>query len=281
MQININEIAKKNKPKTKKKQIEIKPLKNVDNMEKEMENFLLYISETMSERFKNKVLKQLDKKTIEKFTDAQTGNYAVIYNRLVKDFQKSIKGQFSEKRIKKYIESIYNRIDKANSKSFYSSVDNGVGVDIKSIIKTDGLNSFKNAKQLETNLQITKTLSDQMENLTTNTLRLMSAGQNLETLYDEVENITGKNKNKSKLVARNELKTFNTQLSKKRADNLDIKMRKWNTVGDERTRKCHQARDGKLYPVDGKLYSSCDGESLEAGESVNCRCFDTFIIDLD
>lgn len=276
--LDIKEIAKKN---TRKKQIEIKPLKNVDNYEKEMENFLLYISETLSKRFNNKVLKKLDKKTIEKFTDAQTGNYAVIYDRLVKDFRKSIKGQFSEKRIKAYIKSLYNRIDKANSKSFYGNVGRKIGVDVKQIIKTDGLNSFVNAKQLETSLQIGKTLNEQMENLTTNMLRLMSAGQNLESLYKEVENITGKNKNKSKLVARNELTTFNTQLSKKRADNLDIKMRKWNTVGDERTRPCHQARDNKLYPVDGKLYSSCDGKSIEAGEEISCRCYDTFIIDLD
>lgn len=280
MQVDIKEIAKKNTSK-RKKQIEIKPLAHVDNYEKELENFLLYISETMSKRFENKVLKQLDKKTVEKFTDAQTGNYAVIYNRLAKDFQRSIKGQFSEKRIKKYVQSLYNRIDKANSKAFYGNVGKEVGVDVKKIIKTDGLNSFKNAKQLETNLQIGKTLNDQMENLTTNMLRLMSAGQNLESLYKEVENITGKNKNKSKLVARNELKTFNTQLSEKRAQNLDIEMQKWNTVGDERTRPCHQARDGKLYPVGGTLYSSCDGKSIAVGEEINCRCFSTFVIDLD
>lgn len=278
MQVDIKEIAKKN---TRKKQIEIKPLKNVDSFEKEMENFLLFMSETISKRFKSQVLDQLNKKTVDKFTDAQVGNYAVVYNKLNKKFEASIKNQFSKSRIKKYINSLYNKLDKSNAKSFYGNINKEIGVDIKSIIKTDGLNSFINAKQLETNLQIGKTLTEQMENLTTNMLRLMSAGQNLATLYEEVENVTGKNKNKSKLVARNELTTFNTQLSKKRAANLDIKMRKWNTVGDERTRPCHNTRDGKLYPVDGKLYSSCDGKSLEAGESVNCRCYDTFVIDLE
>lgn len=278
MQVDIKEIAKKN---TRKKQIEIKPLKNVDSFEKEMENFLLFMSETISKRFKSQVLDQLNKKTIDKFMDAQIGNYAVVYNKLNKKFEASIKNQFSKSRIKKYINSLYNKIDKSNAKSFYGNINKEIGVDIKSIIKTDGLNSFINAKQLETNLQIGKTLGDQMENLTTNMLRLMSAGQNLESLYEEVENITGKNKNKSELVARNELTTFNTQLSKKRAANLDIKMRKWNTVGDERTRTCHQARDGKLYPVDGKLYSSCDGKSIEAGEEINCRCYDTFVIEID
>ena len=37
----------------------------------------------------------------------------------------------------------------------------------------------------------------------------------------------------------------------------------------------------KKYPIDGKLYSSCDGKSLEAGEDIQCRCWDTFVINLE
>ena len=33
--------------------------------------------------------------------------------------------------------------------------------------------------------------------------------------------------------------------------------------------------------IDGKLYSSCDGKSLEAGEDIQCRCWDTFVINLE
>ena len=121
--------------------------------------------------------------------------------------------------------------------------------------------------------------------MSTNLLRLMVSGQSLDTLYSEVENITGKNNNKSKLVARQELTVFNSQLNKKRANNLGFTQRKWNAVGgsseNDRTRKCHTARNGKIYPTDGKLYSSCDGKSLEAGEDINCRCWDTFVMDLE
>lgn len=278
MKVDLKDIVKQ---KTNKKKIEIRPLAEVDNFEKELSNFLKYMSDTMGKRFKSKVLDQMNKSTIEKFQDAQIGNYAVIYNRLVKDFEKSIKKQFSDKRVKKYIEALYKRVNKSNETNMYKDISNDIGVNVKDLIKTDGLNSFINAKQLETRLQIGKTRTEQMENLSTNLLRLMSAGQRLDTLYEEVENVTGKNRNKSELVARNELKTFNAQLNKKRADNLGIKTRVWNAIGGKRTRDCHEARDKKEYPVDGKLYSSCDGKWLEVGEEVNCRCYDTFVIDLD
>ena len=58
-----------------------------------------------------------------------------------------------------------------------------------------------------------------------------SLTESLDTLYEEVENVTGKNRNKSKLVARQELTVFNAQLNKKRAANLGFNERTWNAVG--------------------------------------------------
>ena len=193
--------------------------------------------------------------------------------------------QFSNKRIEKYIKALYARVNTANQKDIYKAIQGDLGVNVLDIIKTDGLNGFVNANSLKTLLQIQATRDKAIEDMSTNLLRLMVSGQSLDTLYEEVENVTGKNKTKSTLVARQELTVFNSQLNKKRALNLGFSQRKWNAVGgtsgSARTRKCHTARDGKFYPVDGKLYSSCDGKSLEVGESVNCRCWATFVMDLE
>lgn len=278
MKVDLKDIVKQ---KTNKKKVVIRPLAEVDNFEKELSNFLKYMSDTMGKRFKSKVLDQMNKSTIEKFQDEQVGNYAVIYNRLVKDFEKSIKKQFSDKRVKKYIEALYKRVNKSNETNMYKDISNDIGVNVKDLIKTDGLNSFINAKQLETRLQIGKTRTEQMENLSTNLLRLMSAGQRLDTLYEEVENITGKNRNKSELVARNELKTFNAQLNKKRAENLGITKGIWQAVGGKRTRDCHEARNGKEFDIDKGLYSSCDGKTISPSQEINCRCTTRFVIDLE
>lgn len=282
MTFDLKEYLKQN---SKRKKFEIKAYRRTENFEAELDNFLSFMSQEVGNRYKNQVLNKMNVSTVNKFQDAQTGNFGVVFNALSKVAIKMLLKQFSNKRIEKYIKALYSRVNAANQKDIYKAIQGDIGINILDIIKTDGLNSFVNANSLKTLLQIQATRDKAIEDMSTNLLRLMVSGQSLDTLYEEVENVTGKNKTKSTLVARQELTVFNSQLNKKRALNLGFSQRKWNAVGGTngsvRTRKCHTARDGKFYPVDGKLYSSCDGKSLEVGEEINCRCWDTFVMDLE
>ena len=282
MTFDLKEYLKQN---SKRKKFEIKAYRRTENFETELENFLSFMSQEVGNRYKNQVLNKMNVSTVNKFQDAQTGNFGVVFNALSKVAIKMLLKQFSNKRIEKYIKALYARVNTANQKDIYKAIQGDLGINVLDIIKTDGLNGFVNANSLKTLLQIQATRDKAIEDMSTNLLRLMVSGQSLDTLYEEVENVTGKNKTKSKLVARQELTVFNSQLNKKRASNLGFTQRKWNAVGgtsgSARTRKCHTARDGKFYPVDGKLYSSCDGKSLEVGEEINCRCWDTFVMDLE
>ena len=282
MTFDLKEYLKQN---SKRKKFEIKAYRRTENFEAELDNFLSFMSQEVGNRYKNQVLNKMNVSTVNKFQDAQTGNFGVVFNALSKVAIRMLLKQFSNKRIEKYIKALYARVNTANQKDIYKAIQGDLGINVLDIIKTDGLNGFVNANSLKTLLQIQATRDKAIEDMSTNLLRLMVSGQSLDTLYEEVENVTGKNKTKSTLVARQELTVFNSQLNKKRALNLGFSQRKWNAVGgtsgSARTRKCHTARDGKFYPVDGKLYSSCDGKSLEVGESVNCRCWDTFVMDLE
>lgn len=282
MTFDLKEYLKQN---SKRKKFEIKAYRRTENFEAELENFLSFMSQEVGNRYKNQVLNKMNVSTVNKFQDAKTGNFGVVFNGLSKVAIRMLLKQFSNKRIEKYIKALYARVNKANQKDIYKAIQGDLGINVLDIIKTDGLNSFVNANSLKTLLQIQATRDKAIEDMSTNLLRLMVSGQSLDTLYEEVENVTGKNKTKSTLVARQELTVFNSQLNKKRALNLGFSQRKWNAVGgtsgSARTRKCHTARDGKFYPVDGKLYSSCDGKSLEVGEEINCRCWDTFVMDLE
>ena len=282
MTFDLKEYLKQN---SKRKKFEIKAYRRTENFEAELDNFLSFMSQEVGNRYKNQVLNKMNVSTVNKFQDAQTGNFGVVFNALSKVAIKMLLNQFSDKRIEKYIKALYARVNAANQKDIYKAIQGDLGINVLDIIKTDGLNGFVNANSLKTLLQIQATRDKAIEDMSTNLLRLMVSGQSLDTLYEEVENVTGKNKTKSTLVARQELTVFNSQLNKKRALNLGFTQRKWNAVGgtsgSARTRKCHTARDGKFYPVDGKLYSSCDGKSLEVGEEINCRCWDTFVMDLE
>ena len=282
MTFDLKEYLKQN---SKRKKFEIKAYRRTENFEAELDNFLSFMSQEVGNRYKNQVLNKMNVSTVNKFQDAQTGNFGVVFNALSKVAIRMLLKQFSNKRIEKYIKALYLRVNTANQKDIYKAIQGDMGINVLDIIKTDGLNGFVNANSLKTLLQIQATRDKAIEDMSTNLLRLMVSGQSLDTLYEEVENVTGKNKTKSKLVARQELTVFNSQLNKKRALNLGFSQRKWNAVGgtseNDRTRKCHTARHGKFYPVDGKLYSSCDGKSLEVGEEINCRCWDTFVMDLE
>ena len=282
MTFDLKEYLKQN---SKRKKFEIKAYRRTENFEAELENFLSFMSQEVGNRYKNQVLNKMNVSTVNKFQDAQTGNFGVVFNALSKVAIKMLLKQFSNKRIEKYIKALYARVNTANQKDIYKAIQGDLGINVLDIIKTDGLNGFINANSLKTLLQIQATRDKAIEDMSTNLLRLMVSGQSLDTLYEEVENVTGKNKTKSTLVARQELTVFNAQLNKIWALNLGFTQRKWNAVGgtseNDRTRKCHTARHGKFYPVDGKLYSSCDGKSLEVGEEINCRCWDTFVMDLE
>lgn len=266
---------------TKKKSAKIKPLRTPRSLEQELSNFNKFMIKTISDRFKTQVIGGMNKGTVDKFTDAQTGNYAKVYQKLLRKFKKSINAQFNDKRVKDYITRLYARTNKMNDKTFYKSVESNIGIDAKSIIKTDGLNSFINAKSLETSGQLVKLKTDMMETISQNTIRLMSAGKNLDTLYEEVTNTKSSNLKKSETVARNELKAFNQQLNDKRATNLGVTRAIWNTVGDNRTRPCHWKRDGIEYDIEKGLYSSCDQKTIKPGEEINCRCFATYVVEFD
>ena len=72
MQFDLKTYLKEN---TKKKIYQIKAYRRTENFEQEIENFLVFMSEQIGTRFNNQVLKKLNKSSINKFQDAQTGNF--------------------------------------------------------------------------------------------------------------------------------------------------------------------------------------------------------------
>ena len=281
MKVDLSKVSAKNK---RAKQVRLPQPKNPDRLEEELHKMLNGMAAAIRKRFENQVLKKLTKADIKKFHDGyiemKDATYSATFKKLVANFEKSIKKQFSEARIKRYISKLYKKTHGYNTRTSYRTIDDKFAVDIASVLKTDGLNTFVTAKTLETTGQIIKTKTEMMEGMSQNAIRLMNAGKSLTTLYEEVAIQNKKNLGKSELVARNVLKAFNTQLSKKRAENLGAKKAIWRTAGGSKVRECHRVRDGKEYEIGVGLYSSCDGLTLEVGESVNCRCVAEYIIDL-
>lgn len=166
----------------------------------------------------------------------------------------------------------------------------------------DVLEVVNNEMALTTSL-ITDVVEDIKKSVELNVLQGATRGLRGESLAKHVEKslkgekgVFKKAKTRAKLIARNQISSFNGALTKKRNENLGLKFYVWMTSGDTRVRdegkkadamKNHEVMHGKIYPwgdspvtvvVDGVKYKfnpapkSPTGGATYPGKEINCRC---------
>lgn len=77
-----------------------------------------------------------------------------------------------------------------------------------------------------------------------------------------------KAKNRASVIARDQVLTFSSQLSKARQQENGIDRFIWRTVGDERVRHLHAGRDGKEYSWE----TGAGAKDPYPGSGIQCRC---------
>lgn len=226
----------------------------------------------MSSLYRNQVLKALNKGTVAKFEDAQTGNFSRIFLGLAKKSSKSILKIFDDERIEKLVNKYTGRVDRRNKKELYRRVEESVGISRQELEATEGLTYQINAYKLETAQWVKKLRDETLELWTANTLRQMSNGNGLDTILSEFDDMVEKRKNHGKMVARTQMTSFNSFTTKARAQNLGITEAVWVTSSDERVRASHKSRNGKKFDLSEGLHSSIDNKTLLPGVDYQCRC---------
>lgn len=241
-------------------------------IEKKYASMVTAMVEQIAQRFKNQVLLNLDKKTINKFSDEQVGNYAAIALQLSNRVKRKLIRQFSNNRITSRTKNVLGQADKYNKDRVYNPVQEIAGINTTALIAKEGLKPEVNALMLETAQWAKKLRDDTLEHFTANTLRAMSLGKPISEIIEEFDAEALKSKTKAQFIARNQIANFNGMSTKIRHQKLGIKKGKWVTSRDERVRKCHEVRDKKEFSLSEGLFSSCDGKTLFPGQDFNCRC---------
>lgn len=249
--------------------------------EEELSKFMAFMIGETAQRWRNQVLKELNQGTIDKFADAQHGNYSRVYLRLANQTRRKLLKQFDNKRIKKLVEGITGKVNLRNQKELYRRVEKSIGISTKELTNTEGLVTDINALVLETSTWVKKSLDDTLAEYTANSLQAMSQGQSIEEVMARFDGLVETRKNQAKFTARNQIGNFNSITTKIRAQNLGIERAIWRTSKDERVRICHVKRDGKEFELAKGLYSSCDGLWLLPGTDYQCRCDYELIIPED
>lgn len=256
----------------------IKSPKSPRGIENELAGMIEYMVETMAKRYKNQVLGKLHVATVDKFADAQTGNFAAILLRLSKAAQKSILKQFGNDRIETISQQMLGKLDKKSKEEFYKRVAAKTGINVTDLIAKEGMKSTTNALITETSQWIKTLRDDTFQKFTNNTLFAMSQGESLDTIVDQFDDIASERKNHAQFLARNQVQNYNSVTTKIRAQNLGITKAIWETSGDERVRASHNDREGKEFDLAEGCFSSLDGLYLLPGTDYNCRCTYTMII---
>lgn len=256
----------------------IKSPKSPRAIENELGSVIEFMVETMAKRFRNQVLNQLQVRTVEKFADAQTGNFASILLRLSKAAQKSILKQFGDDRIDTVTQQMLGKLDKKSKEEFYKRVAAKTGINVTELIAKEGMKSTTNALMAETSQWIKTLRDDTFQKFTNNTLFAMSQGESLDTIVSQFDEVVSERKNHAQFLARNQVQNYNSVTTKIRAQNLGITKAVWETAGDERVRPSHADREGKEFDLAEGLYSSYDDLYLLPGTDYNCRCTYTMII---
>lgn len=178
-----------------------------------------------------------------------------------------------------------NQVVGSNQRKFEKLVSNTVGVDIAGILTGEGLTDFVETQVVKNSTLITNMTSEYLKEVETVIINGVNSGLRYEEIAKQIQARTGsagsKLTNKARLIARNEVANINSQLTKRRSEDLGIKEFIWSTSDDERVR----GDPGGLYPdakpshfrLDGKRFSWKDGAktingSIWPGSEINCRC---------
>lgn len=174
--------------------------------------------------------------------------------------------------------NITEQVNRANRQKFMSQVNQATGIDIETLIREENLTEILALQRKRQQILIKSIPEEFLKSVETVVTTGLASGLRPEEIARQLKGVKGisssfgKLENRVKMIARNEISTINSNLTKARAQNAGITKAIWVTSGDERVRECHRARDGKEFELDKGLYSPCDGETLFPGQAINCRC---------
>lgn len=203
--------------------------------------------------------------------------------------------EFLSMRIGGIVTPEINKANRVSREKFEQQIKKSVGIDISGILAEEGITDFLETEISKNVSLISSASMEYLKNVETSII----TGVNRGLRYEEIaKQITGKNgadgklKRKIQLIARNEMANVNSQLNKKRSENLGITKFKWISADDERVR----GNPNGLYPNarpshwhldykrSGKLFEwkkgapSKDGP-IWPGSAVLCRCTSANILE--
>jgi SPP1 gp7 family putative phage head morphogenesis protein len=165
------------------------------------------------------------------------------------------------------------RIDKYHRERFISDFRDKAGIDLRKIVKEEKLNA-EIAQRTRINVElITNANREQIDRVESAVNEAFLSGSNTASLESLVSDIGDDFESRAKLIARDQTNKFISELNKERQQNIGITSYYWRTTGDNAVRDTHAEMEGQLCYWDSPpAIGTIDGEPVNPGEDIQCRC---------
>lgn len=258
------------------------PVKSLRGQERAYQKELNKLGKALISSIREDVLAFLKVNQESYVIDGIGANLNVIFAKLNREFTGVITASFAESTANQMV----SKTARSNKNKFDRVVNKATGVNLGSIIATEGLEDFMELS-ISKNVSLIKSLPEQyLSQVETIVNNGVVSGARFSTIAKEITAKTGsvnsKLANRIKTIARNEIQTINSQLTLRRSEQLGIKKGIYRTSEDERVRDCHAELNGVEYEIKKGAWSKSCSKFIQPGiTDINCRCSYSPIIEVN
>jgi len=241
----LSEIAKMEKPNSKKKEIKLRPAQSSRQLELEYFRALKKLANALKNEIRTSILPLLRDNKKEFQTDSITDQLTAAFEHIKRKAE-----ELSTQAEIVATTTVY-KIAKLNRNRFLNSVNNSIGVDLENILQEGNVAEVVKAQSAKSIGQIKGVSDDFMKEVERIVYSGVAEGKRFETIAKEISGVSGekastfrKLNNKVKLIARNEVGNISAAINKKRNEELGIETYEWLTSKDERVRDSHKVMEG-------------------------------------
>jgi SPP1 gp7 family putative phage head morphogenesis protein len=164
------------------------------------------------------------------------------------------------------IRDIFTREERRHRSSLESAVQAAVGIDLSSVLEADDVEAHIDLATQQSVLNIRGISDDLVKKVQTSIITGAKNGDRSTDIAKQLSEDFGWSNKRAKLIARDQVATFNGALNKVRQQQAGFDRYIWSTSMDERVRPAHEAREGQIFSWDDPP------EDGHPGEPINCRC---------
>ncbi|EYR81397.1 phage minor head protein [Shinella sp. DD12] len=167
------------------------------------------------------------------------------------------------------VDRILNLEGLRHTENFMAAAKRALGIDIRAVVRQEDIEDYVR-EAIARNTSLITGLSDDLQKRIEQAVYDNSiAGNSVKTLRKTLMDQFGIADRRAKLIARDQMGKFNSDLNRIRQTQAGVTSYVWSTSHDERVRERHRKLDGKTYKW-GEATGAEQG--LPPGQPVQCRC---------